>query len=216
MAGCSTRVAAVGTRQHAGLVAAAFCQALAAVADPPAVVHFTRQLLVTREAAGDVLQMTRDVATLLVLSHAPFLSEVCTRWALLFTVAVVKHWVVALMPSSTQVLALRRLGATSDRRVQDGLPTVTRQLIKTGLPAGFTVSTVTGLLAAVEATVELVATDQGALVLRSHTAQLSTLVSATGALLVAAFLASEDKLFFIMDRCTWDFLGLEATSTSDS
>lgn len=37
----------------------------------------------------------------------------------------------------------------------------------TGLPTGFTVSTVTGLLAAVEATVELVAADQGALVLHS-------------------------------------------------
>lgn len=35
----------------------------------------------------------------------------------------------------------------------------------TGLPAGFTVSTVTRLLAAMEATVELVATDQGTLVL---------------------------------------------------
>lgn len=37
----------------------------------------------------------------------------------------------------------------------------------TGLPAGFAVSTVTRLLAAVEATVELVATDQGATVLRA-------------------------------------------------
>ena len=35
----------------------------------------------------------------------------------------------------------------------------------TGLPAGFTVSTVTRLLAAMEATVELVAADQGTLVL---------------------------------------------------
>lgn len=36
----------------------------------------------------------------------------------------------------------------------------------TGLPAGITVSTVTSLLAAVESTVELVAADQEALVLR--------------------------------------------------
>lgn len=35
----------------------------------------------------------------------------------------------------------------------------------TGLPAGFTVSAVTRILAAVEAAVELVAADQGALVL---------------------------------------------------
>lgn len=35
----------------------------------------------------------------------------------------------------------------------------------TGLPAGITFSTVTGLLAAVETTVELVATDQRTLVL---------------------------------------------------
>lgn len=35
----------------------------------------------------------------------------------------------------------------------------------TGLPAGFTVSAVTWILAAVEAAVELVAADQGALVL---------------------------------------------------
>lgn len=41
----------------------------------------------------------------------------------------------------------------------------------TGLPAGFTVSTVTRLLAAVEATVELVAADQGALVLHSLNGQ---------------------------------------------
>lgn len=39
--------------------------------------------------------------------------------------------------------------------------------ILTGLPAGFTVSTVTRLLAAVEATVELVAADHGALVLHA-------------------------------------------------
>lgn len=37
----------------------------------------------------------------------------------------------------------------------------------TGLPAGLTVSTVAGLLAAVEATVELVAADQEALVLHT-------------------------------------------------
>lgn len=37
----------------------------------------------------------------------------------------------------------------------------------TGLPAGFTVSTVTGLLAAVKTTVQLVTTDQGALVFHS-------------------------------------------------
>lgn len=39
--------------------------------------------------------------------------------------------------------------------------------ILTGLPAGFTVSTVTKLLAAVEAAVELVAADHGALVLHA-------------------------------------------------
>lgn len=159
--------------------------------------------------------MTRDVAALLMLSHAPFLSKVCARWTLLFTVAVVKHWVVALVSSCTHVFALWWLCAAGDGRVQDSEPAVTRQLIETGLPAGLTVSTVTRLLAAVEATVELVATDQGTPVLRSHTTQLATLVSATGAFLVAALLTSENKLILFLNCCTWDFLSLGATSASD-
>lgn len=44
----------------------------------------------------------------------------------------------------------------------------------TGLPAGLTVSTVTRLLTAVEAAVELVATDQGALVLKILDGQTET------------------------------------------
>lgn len=160
--------------------------------------------------------MARDVAALLVLSHAPFLSEVCARRTLVFTVAVVKHWVVALVSSCAHAFALWWLCATGDWRVQDSEPTVTRQLIKTGLPAGLTVSTVTRILAAVEATVELVAADQGALVIHVHATQLAALVSAAGAFLVAALLTSEDELFFFLDRHTWDILGLGATSTSDS
>lgn len=216
MTGSGARVATVWTRQRAGLLAAASCQTLAPVADAFAAVHFAWQRFITRQATRNVLQMTWDVAALLVLSHAPYLSEVCARWTLLFTVAVVKHWVVALVSSCAHVFALWWLGATGDGRVQDGEPTVTRQLVETGLPAGLTVSTVTRLLAAVEATVELVAADQGALVLHIHTTQLAALVSATGAFLVAAFLTSEDKLFFFLDRCTWDLLGLGATSASDS
>lgn len=160
--------------------------------------------------------MTRDVAALLVLSHAPFLREVCAWWTLLFTVAVVKHRVVALVSSGTHVFALWWLCAAGDGRVQDSDSTVTRQLIKTGLPAGLTVSTVTGLLAAVEATVELVAADQEALVLHIHTTQLAALVSAAGAFLVAALLTGEDELLFLLDRCTRDLLGLGATFASDS
>lgn len=208
-------MAAVRTRHDAGLLAAAVCRALAPVTDPSAAVLFTRQRLVTRQATGNVLQMTGDVASLLMLSHAPFLSEVCARWTLLLAVAVVKHWVVALVSSRTQVFALWRLRATSDGRVQDGLPAVTRQLIETGLPAGLTVSTVTRLLAAVEATVELVAADQEALVLHAHTTQLATFVSSAGAFLVAAPLTGEDELLLFLDCCTRDLLCLGATSASD-
>lgn len=160
--------------------------------------------------------MTWDVAALLVLPHAPLLSEVCARWTLLFTVAVVKDWVITLMSSCAQIFALWWLGATGDGRVQHSEPTVTCQFIKTGLPARFTVSTVTRLLAAVEATVELVAADQWALVLQSHTTQLATLMSATGSFLVASLLASEDQLLLFLDCCTWDLLGLGTTSASDS
>lgn len=209
-------MAAVWTRQRAGLLAAASCQTLAPVADLSAAVHLTWQLFVTRQATRNVLQVTRDVAALLVLSHAPFLSEVRARWTLLFTVAVVKHLVVTLVSSCAHAFALWRLCATGDGRVQDREPTVTRQLVETGLPAGLTVSTVTRLLAAVEATVELVAADQGTLVLHSHTTQLAALVSAAIAFLVAALLTGEDELFFFFNRCTWDLLGLGATSASDS
>lgn len=215
VAGGAARVAAVWTRQRAGLQAAAPPQTVAPVADPSAAVHLARQRFVTRQATGDVLQVTRDVAALLVLSHAPFLSEVCARRTLVFAVAVVEHRVVALVSSRAHVFALRGLRATGDGRVQDREPAVTRQLIKTGLPARLTVSTVTRILAAVEATVELVAADQGTLVLHIHTTQLAALVSAAGAFLVAALLTSEDELFFFLDRHTWHLLGLGATATSD-
>lgn len=216
MTGDRARVAAVWTRQGAGLLAAAFCQAVAPVADPFAAVHLARQQFTARQAARNVLQMTWDVAALLVLPHAPLLSQVGAGWTLLLTVAVVKHWVVALVSSRTQVFALRGLGAAGDGRVQHGEPAVTRQLVKTGLPTGFTVSTVTRILAAVEATVELVAADQRALVLHNHTAELATFVSATGAFLAAAPLAGEDELLLSLDCCTWDLLSLGATSASDS
>lgn len=209
-------MAAVWTRLRAGLLAAAFCQALAPVTDPSAAVLFTWQRFVTRQATGNVLQMTWDVAPLLMLPHAPFLSEVRAWWTLLLTVAVVKHWVVTLVSSRAQVLALWWLCAAGDGRVQDSEPTVTRQLVEAGLPAGLTVSTVTRLLAAVEATVELVAADQEALVLHVHTTQLATFVSAAGAFFVAAPLTSEDELLFSLDCCTWDLLCLGATSASDS
>lgn len=59
-------VAAVWTGQRAGLLAAALGrQTLGPVADPPAAVHLARQRLVARQAAGDVLQVARDVAALL-------------------------------------------------------------------------------------------------------------------------------------------------------
>lgn len=216
MTGSSTRVATVWTRQHTGLLAAAFCQTLAPVAESSAVVNFTWQCFITCQATRNVLQMTWDVAALLVLSHAPLLSEVGTRWTPLVTVAVVEHWVVTLVSPCTHVFALRWLCSTGDGRVQDSEPTVTRQLVETGLPAGLTVSTMTRLLAAVEATVEFVATDQEAFVLHVNTTQLAALVSATGAFLVAALLTSEDKLLLFLNCCTWDLLGLGATSASDS
>lgn len=103
--------------------------------------------------------MAWDVAALLVVSHAPFLREVSAWRTLLLTVAVVKHWMVTLVSSCAHVFALWWLCAAGDGWVQDSEPTVTRQLIKTGLPAGLTVSTMTRLLATVEATVELVAAD---------------------------------------------------------
>lgn len=117
VAGGRARVAAVRARQRARLLAAALRQAVPAVAEPFAAVHFTRQHLVTRQAAGNVLEVARDVAALLMLSHAPFLSEVCAGWTFVVTVAVVKHWMVTLVSSRAQVLALRRLRATGNRGV---------------------------------------------------------------------------------------------------
>lgn len=58
-------MAAVGPRPHAGLSAAALSHALGAVADPPAAVVAAGQGLVARQAAGNVLQVTGDVAALL-------------------------------------------------------------------------------------------------------------------------------------------------------
>lgn len=61
--------------------------------------------------------------------------------------------------------------ATSDTRLFDGRET---RAALTGLPAGLTVSTVTRILAAVEAAAELVAADQGALVLHVLDGQTET------------------------------------------
>lgn len=212
MTGNGARVAAVWTRAGAGLLARRLTQTLAAVANATAAVELTGKVFVTRQATRNVLQVARDVAALLVISHAPFLSEVCTGWTLLFTVAVVKHGVVALMPPGTSALALRRLCATGDGGIQDGQPAVAGQLIKTGLPAGFAVSTVTRLLAAMEATVQFVATNQGAFVLRGHAAQFSTFVTAAGAFLIAAPLAGENKLIFFENCCTWNLREFGTTS----
>lgn len=213
MTGSGARVAAVWTRTHTGLLARRLTQTLAAVANTTAPVHFTRKIFVACQATRNVMEMARDVAALLMISHTPFLSEVCARRTLLFAVAVVKHRVVTFMPPGTSVLAFWRLCTTGNGGIQDREPTVAGQLIKTGLPAGFAVSTVTRLLAAMEATVQFVATNHGTLVLRGHTAQLSTLVSATGAFLVAAPLTGENKLIFFEDCCTWNLLEFGTTST---
>lgn len=205
-------MAALWTRARAGLLARRLAHTLAAVADPTAAVHLTWKVFVTCQATGNVLQVARDVAALLMISHAPFLCEICTWWALLFTVAVVKHGMVTLMSPGTAVLTFRRLCPTGNGRIKDRQSTVAGQLVKTGLPAGFTVATVTRLLAAVKATVQFVATNQGALVLRGHAAQLSTFVSAAGAFLVAAPLAGENQLIFFENRCTWNLLQLGTAS----
>lgn len=65
VAGGRARVAAVWVGQRARLLAAALRQAFPAVAEPFAAVHFTRQHPVTRQAAGNVLEVARDVAALL-------------------------------------------------------------------------------------------------------------------------------------------------------
>lgn len=96
--------------------------------------------------------MAGDVAALLMLPHAPLSGQVGTRWTLLLTVAVVEHWVITFMLPGTWVFTLWGLGAARDGREQDTGTTVARQLIKTGLPAGLAVPTVTQLLAAMEAT----------------------------------------------------------------
>lgn len=111
-------MAAVGSRQRAGLLAAAFGQTLLPVAEPFAAVRFTGQQLITRQTAGNVLQMAWDVAALLrikgneqsltfpsiislkciisaghylMLSHAPLLNEVGAGGAFVLAVAIVKH-----------------------------------------------------------------------------------------------------------------------------
>lgn len=207
MTGSGTRVAAVWTRTPTGLPAHGLTtQTLAAVANTTAPVNLTRKIFVTRQTTGNVLEVARDVAALLMISHAPLLREVSTGRTLLFTVAVVKHGVVALMPPGTSALTFWRFCPAGDGGVQDRQPTVTGQLVKAGLPAGFTVATVTRFLAAVEATVQLVATNHGALVLGGHAAQLSTFVSATVALLATAPLAGENQLIFTEDRCAWNLL----------
>lgn len=129
------------------------------MADAFAPVHVAGKRFVTRQTTGDVLQVAGDVAALLMFSHAPFLSEVGARWTFLLAVAVVKDWMLTLVSPSTQVFALWRLSATGNGWVQHGESTVTRQLIKAGLPTVFTVSTVTRLLAAMDATVKFVAAD---------------------------------------------------------
>lgn len=65
VAGRWARMAAVRTRLYTGLPAAALAHAVAAVADPPAAVASTGQSLVASQAAGNVLQVTGDVAALL-------------------------------------------------------------------------------------------------------------------------------------------------------
>lgn len=206
MTGSTTRVGTVWPRTHTGLLAHRLTHTVATVTDTPTPVHLTLKSFVTRQTTGDVLEVARDVAALLMIPHAPFLREVSAGRTLLFTVAVVKHRMVTLMPPGAEVFTFWRFCPTGDGRVQHRQPTVTRQLVKAGLPAGFTVATVTGLLAAVEATVQLVATNQGALVLSGHAAQLSTLVSATQALLVTAPLTSEHQLIFFEYRCTGNLL----------
>lgn len=215
MTGGGAGVTAVRAGQRAGLQAAAVPQAVPPVADPPAAMRLTGQRFVTNQTARDVLKVARDVAAFLVLSHAPLLGEEGAGGALLLTVAVMEHWVVALVSSGAHVFALGGFGAAGDGGVQDSEATVARQLVETGLPAGAAVATVTGLLAAVEPAVELVATDLEALVFQNHAAQLATLVAAAGAFLAAALLTSEHQLVFGLDRLARDLLGLGATSASD-
>lgn len=205
-------MAAVWTRAEAGLLAQSLTQTLAAVANTTAAVHLTRKIFVARQTTRNVLQVARDVAALLVVPHAPLLREVSTGRTLVFTVAVVKHGVVALVPPGAGALTLRRFGSTGDGGVQHRQPTVAGQLIEARLPAGFTVASMTRLLAAVEATVQLVATNQRTLVLVGHAAQLSTFVSATRALLVTAPLAGENQLIFFKDHSARNFLHLSTTS----
>lgn len=160
--------------------------------------------------------MAGDVAALLMLPHAPLSGQVGTRWTLLLTVAVVEHWVITFMLPGTWVFTLWGLGAARDGREQDTGTTVARKLIKTGLPAGLAVPTVTQLLAAMEATREHVATDQRALVLEGHATQLVTFMSSTGPLLRTALLTGKHKLIFIVNGGTRNLLGLGAASTPDS
>lgn len=79
MTGDRARVAAVWTRQGAGLLAAAFCQAVAPVAHPFAAVHFAWQQFIAGQAAGNVLQMTGDVAALLWVEGKKKKSPVSAR-----------------------------------------------------------------------------------------------------------------------------------------
>lgn len=65
MTGSSARVAAVWSRQRAGLLAAAFWQALSPVTDAFAAVRLAGQRFITHQATRNVLEMTRDVAALL-------------------------------------------------------------------------------------------------------------------------------------------------------
>lgn len=94
-----------------------------------------------------------------MVAHAPLLGEVGTGRTSILTVAGVENWVIAVVLSGAGLLALRWFGATGNRWKHHCLATVAGQLVKTGLPAGMAVSTVTNLLAAVETTVEFVSTN---------------------------------------------------------
>lgn len=149
-------------------------------------VHSTRQEFVTRKPTGNARNVTRNVASHLMFPHAQLLSEVGTRRAFLFTVAIVEHWMITLMFPYAWVFALGRSGTTRHWRIDYRCSTMTCQFIETTLPAILTVSTVARLFTLMLSTIKLASTEKKALVFSVHTTNFITLMAATRTLLITA------------------------------
>ena len=100
-----------------------------------------------------------------MLAHAPLLGESRARWTRGLAVTVVLRRVHTGVLALARQVALGGLGAAGDGGQQNLSTAPTGQLVEARLPARGTVATVTGFLAAVQPTRQLLPTDLLAAVL---------------------------------------------------